>query len=446
MQIGLGLSLTQPRGGGGGQTTEQWLAANAAVWLDPSAGAGFDNMRSDIQGTPLGAFGGENYLVYSEEFNTTWTKSGVTITADATTAPDAASTADLIVQNAGATSAPSVYVGSGVTLASTPYKLSIRAKMASRRYLAIGERLSQTGSTRISEFDLQSGVVTIEDANSDATITSLGDGWYLCELTFTCQGTTSQVTFFYPRSTSGSTTVPDDSADCMYLWGAQLRLASDTRGYTRTGVNPILGTAVDGVMGSIKNKGTQGGWFRSDASARRGTIKNVGGLWYIDLDGVDDKILATEQTVGNGSAVSVLVAMRYEGTTDTADKILAHMRSNGTEVYAAYVNGTYGVGGENNNTSFGTSANDVIVADSDQLVEFYSSDGDIYINGVRVVNGTGASLTHDGTSLLYFLSGFSTTSSVNGRFYGALVFNSNLSEADRAKARTYLAAKAGLTL
>jgi hypothetical protein len=56
MQIGLGLSLTQPRGGGG-QTTEQWLAANAAVWLDPSDLSTMKQERTGASATTAVAVG-----------------------------------------------------------------------------------------------------------------------------------------------------------------------------------------------------------------------------------------------------------------------------------------------------------------------------------------------------------------------------------------------------
>ena len=82
----------------------------------------------------------ENLLSYSEQFdNSYWTKAGLTITADNTTAPDGTTTAELLTTTASAV--PHLFFRNGViTEASTAYTLSVYAKAGTFNYVVLSAR------------------------------------------------------------------------------------------------------------------------------------------------------------------------------------------------------------------------------------------------------------------------------------------------------------------
>lgn len=56
----------------------------------------------------------------------------------------------------------------------------------------------------------------------------------------------------------------------------------------RTGESATTPVAVGDPIGSIKNKGTKGGWFTTSADNRRPILRQTDGLYWFETDGVDD--------------------------------------------------------------------------------------------------------------------------------------------------------------
>lgn len=56
----------------------------------------------------------------------------------------------------------------------------------------------------------------------------------------------------------------------------------------RTGSPPSTKASVDGVVGSILNLGSAGGYFRATADANRPTLRQSGSLYYLEFDGTND--------------------------------------------------------------------------------------------------------------------------------------------------------------
>lgn len=151
--------------------------------------------------------------------NATWTKTNVTITADATTAPDGTVTADCMTLDAGtvqkyiSSNIPSSGVGSVVVF-------SVYAKAGTHEFL----QLANAGAaTYYANFNLSTGVVGSAGANTNAAIFDAGGGWYRCVVYFNgggpynnsnrCQAVASATAAYV--STLSATGV-------LYLWGAQL--------------------------------------------------------------------------------------------------------------------------------------------------------------------------------------------------------------------------------
>jgi hypothetical protein len=172
----------------------------------------------------------ENLLCPSEDLSSaSWLKSGTAITADATTAPDGATTADLVTESA----APAMhYVTSQVGPAyADTYTFSLFVKAAGRRYIDL-QMSNSIDATAYCYIDLQTGTVTQAPASSLAArwsnvtaATKWYGSWLRVWITATKDGTGS----VYPQvMLSDAGTGPQnpayagDGVSGIYVWGAQL--------------------------------------------------------------------------------------------------------------------------------------------------------------------------------------------------------------------------------
>jgi hypothetical protein len=172
-----------------------------------------------------------NLLTYTEQFdnNGVWLKTAASITANtpATTDPLGGNTADAFVENS-ATSAHAIEVSGGVAVSAISYVFSIYAKY-NGRVLQLATNLP--GSNVYANFDLQNGTLGSASGVTSA-ISSVGNGWYRCSVTVTAVAGTRNV---YPCTVTTTTSgyvasYTGNGVDGVYLWGADLRPASQATG------------------------------------------------------------------------------------------------------------------------------------------------------------------------------------------------------------------------
>jgi hypothetical protein len=176
-----------------------------------------------------------NLFSYTEDFaNVAWSKSNVTITANTTTAPDGTTTASTI-QNTGT----GYMTQSNLALSANTYTQSIYAKKNNNDWVAI--YTSDTGSNySIAWFNLNTGVKGTASAvgtfsATSSTMTSVGNGWYRCSVTFTKPTTTNtDSAVIIPSGDNTFTRVIGQNA---YIWGAQFELSSTVSTYQKTVAN-----------------------------------------------------------------------------------------------------------------------------------------------------------------------------------------------------------------
>tara|TARA_B110000908_G_C10176676_1_gene413571 strand:- start:36 stop:1274 length:1239 start_codon:yes stop_codon:yes gene_type:complete len=154
-----------------------------------------------------------NLQRYSEEFNnSTWVKSGTSVTANAATAPNGELLADLLYPTS---SGGLIY---NVEPNTDPYNISCFVKSAGFSWVAIG---TNTNSADISWFNLGSGVVgTVGSNMASSSITSIGDGWYLCSTTTTTAVGGNAQMAMWPTDGDGSRDSTPNGTDGLYIWGA----------------------------------------------------------------------------------------------------------------------------------------------------------------------------------------------------------------------------------
>jgi len=200
-----------------------------------------NNPVGQITASVQGAVPATNLLLRSQEFdNSYWTKSGTTVTPNATTAPDGTTTADFLVENT-ALAAPHSLTRVVSLDPSQTHTLTFYAKAAGRRYIRL--QVQDGGTTAIRAwFDLQDGVVTLAQnfgngTGATASIDSVGSGWYRCRLSGVADstgGTSVTVVFYLISALNGSANYDGDGASGAYVWGAQLELSPYARSYSVT--------------------------------------------------------------------------------------------------------------------------------------------------------------------------------------------------------------------
>ena len=244
MQIGLGLSITSQLRFG--------TALYAVNSFDPDFVLDFKNSyyrkggsNSTLSGSVTHARAGNATMVdsdglikwaphnlqrYSEEFNnSTWIKSGASVTANAATAPNGELLADLLYPTS---------VGGliyDLTPKTDPYKISCFVKSAGFSWVALG---TNTNNADVSWFNLGSGVVgTVGSNMSSSSITSIGDGWYLCSTTTTTAVGGNAQMAMWPTDGDGSRDSTPNGTDGLYIWGAHCH-KSDLGGMANNASQP----------------------------------------------------------------------------------------------------------------------------------------------------------------------------------------------------------------
>ena len=203
---------------------------------------------------------GQNLLTYSEQFdNSIWQKASVTVTANATNAPDGTSTADKVIVNNGVSTTGADNTGGiyqvPTTLASVAYVFSFYAKSAELTSVKIRES-NLTGA--LASIDLTNGSITYISGNSTqlpVTATLISNGWY--RIVVAKVTGSSQTNWTMPIKPGIAT---GDGTSGVYLWGGQFELATSVGSYIQTTTTAVYGTP------SLSFSGVAGLGLQSDGS------------------------------------------------------------------------------------------------------------------------------------------------------------------------------------
>lgn len=165
-----------------------------------------------------------NLLAYTEEFdNAAWTKSSLSVTANAAVAPDGSTTAEKLY--------PSVSAGRiyrNVTTG-TGSVFSFYAKAG--EMTAVNIRAPNNSPAAIAYLDLNTGTVSgVNGTYGSASATSVGNGWY--RFIFVLTATLTAISFA-PCDAAGSTASTPSGTNGIYAWGAQLEEGSVASTYVK---------------------------------------------------------------------------------------------------------------------------------------------------------------------------------------------------------------------
>ena len=324
-----------------------------------------------------------NELSYSEQFdNAAYTKSNVSITANATTSPDGTQNADKLIED---------NTNNGHVVFRDPSgsnkTLSFYAKAAERTWVSV---LSNNGNNTF--FNLGNGTLGTVAATSSATITAVGDGWYRCTVynTHPTYGfsiylaTGNNVVEYTGNGTSG-----------VYIWGAQLEASSYPTSYI-----PTTSASATRV---------------ADACFKTGISSLIG-----QTEGVIFADVAAFVGANNDRQISI-----NDGST--SNRVTMALLSNGTQIQFVVQSGGSVV--MNSTQTIAGLTTRVKIAYAYKLNDFA-----VYVNGVSVATDTNGAVPIS-PSVLSFDAGDSTD-----KFFGkvnqAVLFKTRLTNAELASLTT----------
>jgi hypothetical protein len=162
-----------------------------------------------------------NLILYSEQFNdASWASNlNASVSANAAVAPNGTTTADKIVED---TSTSQHFIGQSPTsINSVGHTISVYAKAAERSFLFFFE---DSAGGRNAYFDLSNGTIGNVGGSATASITSVGNGWYRCSVTYTASGTLVRMRVA-PATANGTNSYTGDGTSGIFVWGAQVEVS-----------------------------------------------------------------------------------------------------------------------------------------------------------------------------------------------------------------------------
>ena len=311
-----------------------------------------------------------NICLQSEDLGTTWTPvdADTSVTVNAVSAPDGATTADKIIE--ATTNSSGKFYQQTMTLTAATYTLSFYAKAAERTW--IGVQVNR-GLNEVRAFDLGSGAVGSQISGSNtATIESLPDGWFRCSMTFTGDAGVWNYRLWLSTGDNINAYVGVVNSGA-YFWGAQLEVGSFPTAYIPTTTTSVT-----------RNAGIESYPVTGNLAANNGTVR---------IDWTPDQLLmgtvfiwATYVDASNYTAIlhdgtNVVFRKRISGTNNDATKALTYVAgttytlvgtysdSVDSEIYVDGVQGT----GHANNVDIQIGSSQQVGADGNGANQSYSS-------------------------------------------------------------------------
>ena len=360
--------------------------------------------------------GRRNLLTWSEDFtNAVWVKQRISVSANATAAPDGSITADKIIS----TTVTGEKVLSQDFTSVSPV-VSVYAKAAEISSLTI---FAYIGGSRTAVFNLTgAGSVTSTIGGVTATITSIGSsGWYRCEAVYS-PGWSTTISYRLPTGTG-------NDVDGLFLWGAQLELGSTATPYQRVTIAEDVTEAGVPTCHYLRYDGANNSMSTS----------------AIDFTATDKmSVFAGVRKTTNGNNSCIVELSATASSNNGAFCILTGRQLSGpAPAYTFISQGTVLVNGD---------TADAYNAPIENLLTFLGDiSGDtakLRANGIQSAQSTGNQGTGNFGNYPLFIGRRNNASlPFNGRDFGIVIVGKLASAGEIADTETWLAAKtSGVTL
>ena len=240
MQLELGSVATAYRA-----TTTVNLVPTTRTFLRESTGAVYATNTLDEVTYNQSAPAIVNLIQYSQDFDNAsyWTYTGTSVIANATKAPDGTQTADKLVGTTGVSGRKSVYQYPATFLAGRTYTYSVYLKTAGITTATMWfDTVNTSGGAYWGAGALISLIdgTTSDSSPNQVSTTSVGDGWYRCQVTATITADSTAPVQIAIGSVNGGATQVGNGTDGIFIWGAQLELDVAPSPYQPKTVNAIV--------------------------------------------------------------------------------------------------------------------------------------------------------------------------------------------------------------
>lgn len=251
-----------------------------------------------------------NLFFYSEQLDISskWSLNAATILNNQTTAPDGTYTAEKLVESA-TTDQHFVAQDLGAVTVGAVYTLSLYVKAAERTQFS----LTANAEAYIA-FDLLTG--TIIQGSNQASITSVGNGWYRCTATFTKTNTSG---VFYYIMWNNTNSYLGDITKGIFIWGAQVELSAFATSYIKT-VASTVARAADVYTASLTTRiadfavatgSNFTSWYRQDEGTFHATSRlmstttavSVPTIVWVDDNNTGGSLISLRYVSASGAAV-----------------------------------------------------------------------------------------------------------------------------------------------
>ena len=357
--------------------------------------------------------GTRNLLTYTEQFdNAVWNKANVSISANASTAPDGSLTADLATSSS---AAGYIYPNSSIFAAAGgntyTHSVYIKAGTATSIQLLVAAAATYTGT-----YNLSTGVASTATANTTVSMVDAGGGWYRCIITCGSVANNAYTELQMGRVANGLT---------FSIWGAQLELGSTATAYqkvvsqyevTQAGVQSASYLAFDGVDDGMVTGTITPATNKAQMFAGVRKLSDAAFQAIAETSTVPD---TSAGSVGFGAATLTGDASRRTWSFASAGTTFS---LSGAGIYASPISSVL--------TGIGDIATDTSI---------------LRVNGTQVASnttdqGTGNYLAYP----IYIGRRGGTSNSFNGRLYSLIVrFGANLTNAQITSTESWVNSKVG---
>ena len=230
-----------------------------------------------------------NLITYSEAFdNAYWTKSGASVVGGfSSPSVDNPTSAFKLVEDT-STGGHGIYAPISITGSAS---WSFYVKYAGRQWFKLIPQ--SAGFTSAQYYDVQNGVIGASVAGIEATITSMGDGWYRCT------ASREDATFMNVSMSDadGSSSYTGDGTSGVYLYGAQVEQSSYATSYI-----PNFGTAL-GVTRLAET---------ASQTVPDGIINSSEGVLYFEGNPIFEDLFSKELQINSGSSTN-MIRIQFRG-------------------------------------------------------------------------------------------------------------------------------------
>jgi type II secretory pathway pseudopilin PulG len=263
------------------------------------------NSKGELDQVALQNFVGyQNFLSYSEDITTTsggWSLNNITTIPDNTQAPDGTNTAEKINLNTGNTQR-FILKDTNIINAAT-YTDSYYVK-ANNGYNFV-QIAPSTGfnTTSYQNYNLSNGTLGSSSgiSSGQASIQSVGNGWYRISLTATANSTTSGRMVLAIINSASSARLENVNVatnnDSIFVWGAMRHLGSTLKPYQQTLANANTG---DGYVTTwYDQSGNRNNATQTSTGAQPKIVDGVNGIIRMNnkpvlrFDGTDDQLVSS---------------------------------------------------------------------------------------------------------------------------------------------------------